>query len=478
MMHLFRDRTLVVRSCVFALFCMVLFSCETVSLVRKSNVATQPSEGSQAFRVQAALDRALEAFAALRVHGGWPMAYSSDLSKRWGEWSECDEWQITVQPPATPSVGAVYLRAASVTENRRYLRIAREAADILAAGQLANGGWWHEMRLDAKGPAEYYFLKDKGDRSKADLFCTATLDDRTTQGAIDFMMRIAAETGDRQYRSSARAGLDSLLSAQYPAGGWPQHYPPGSGGYHRYLTLNDGAGTDAMMTLLRGYHQYDDGRYLAAALRAAQWLIDFQLPDPHRGWAQQYTLEGEAAPARWFEPPACCSAVTANVMNTLVEIFLKTGDKRYLSPIPDAIAWLEKSEIRPGVRARFYEIGTNRPIYVNNERQVVYDQVDLRPGYGWEGGYGSSAIANYRKMMRLGRIAYTKDRQYTTLEEEQARFRTLERRVEQVLARQEPEGYWIAGERITCGAFVASCNTLCDYLELWKKRNTPSEGAM
>lgn len=451
---------------------VVLLGCQTVLPLRKSDSVVQPPEDSQVAAAWAALDRALEAFASLRVQAGWPMAYSPDLSKRWGEWSECDEWQITVQPPATPTVGAVYLRAASVTGNGRYLRIAREAADILVAGQLANGGWWHEIRLDAKGPAEHYFLNDRGDHEKADLFCTATLDDRTTQGAIDFMMQLAAETDDRRYHSSARAGLNSLLAAQYPQGGWPQHYPPGSKGYHRYLTLNDGASTDAMMTLLRGYRQYDDQRYLEAVLRAAQWLIDFQLPEPHRGWAQQYTLEGEAAPARWFEPPACCSAVTANVINTLIEVFLETGDRRYLSPIPDAIAWFEKSEIRSGVWARFYEIETNRPIYVNNKRQVIYEQVDLRPGYGWEGGYGSSAIANYRKLMRLARIGYLKDRQFSTPEEEKARFRVLERRVEDLLTRQQPEGYWIARERITCGTFVAACNILCEYLELWKKTNT------
>ncbi|MFH1740597.1 MAG: pectate lyase [bacterium] len=457
------------------LVCVVLVGCQTASRGGISSAAMQLPEGSRAWNAQLAFDQGLEAFAMLRVHGGWPMAYSTDLSRRWGEFDPCDEWQITVQPPATPRVGEVYLRAAKVTGNRKYLRIAREAADILMDGQLANGGWWHEIRLDAKGPAEYYYLKDRGNHEKADLFCTATLDDRTTQGAIDFMMRIAAETGDRDYQSSAKAGLDFLLAAQYPQGGWPQHCPPGNTGYHRYLTLNDGASTDAMTTLLRGFHQYNDPRYLNAVLRAADWLIAFQLPEPHRGWAQQYALDGQAAPARWFEPPACCSAVTANVIDTLIEVYLETGDKRYLDPIPDVIAWFEKSEIRPGVWARFYEVGTNRPIYVNANREVVYEQVNLRPGYSWEGGYATAAIENYQKLMRLQRIAYLKDRQFITPEEEVTRFGTLEREVDKIAAEQTSEGYWVAGDRISCGAFVQACDSLCEYLELWGKKSVPTQ---
>ncbi|HOE10506.1 MAG TPA: pectate lyase [bacterium] len=446
-------------------------SCRTSGRGGIASVPAEALENSPAMQAQLTLERALDAFATLRVHGGWPMAYSEDLTKRWGEYKECDEWQITVQPPATPSVGEVYLRAHQATGERRFLRIAKEAADILREGQLANGGWWYEIRLDAKGPAEYYYLKDRGNHEKADLFCTATLDDRTTQGAIDFLMTMARETTERAYHESARQGLDFLLAAQYPQGGWPQTYPAESTGYQQYLTLNDRAGTDAMRTLLRGYHQYEDSRYLTAVLRAANWLIKAQLPEPHPGWAQQYTLEGEPAAARWFEPPACCSSVTADVIQILIDVYLETGDDRYLKPIPAAIAWLEKSQIEPGVWARFYEIGTNRPIYVNKNREIVYEQVDLRPNYDWTVNYGVSAIENYRKLTELGRNAYLRQRDSMTPDQEKARFESLENQLGGVIASLRADGFWVRDGQISCGEFVHNANLLCEYIELWVKIN-------
>ncbi len=450
----------------------ILCHCQTsISRVKLQGQEVEIPEGSHTHQVLMRLDAALEAFAALRVQDGWPMAYSADLARRWGEFNECDEWQITVQPPATPTVAGVYLRAYQITGNRGYERIATAAADILREGQLANGGWWYEIRLNDKGPAEYYYLKDRGDHEKASLFCTASLDDRTSQGAINFMMEIAAMTGDRDYHESARKGLDFLLAAQYPQGGWPQLFPPGSSGYHRYLTLNDGASTNAMATLLQGDRQYEDQRYLDSVLRAAQWLIDFQLPEPHQGWAQQYTLEGKPAAARWFEPAACCSSCTAHVIRALMEVYLETGQKGYLSPIPTAIEWLRQSEIRSGIWARFYEIGTNRPIYVSEDRKVVYEAENLRPGYAWEVGAPASAIDEYEKMMRLGRMAYLKDRKFQTREEEDLRYLELQRAVDDVLARQREDGLWVADGRVSCQAFVSNCRILCEYLELWKKRN-------
>jgi PelA/Pel-15E family pectate lyase len=52
------------------------------------------------------------------------------------------------------------------------------------------------------------------------------------------------------YRASLLRGVDYLLAAQFPNGGWPQVWPL-EGGYHDAITFNDDA-TVQTMRLLNG----------------------------------------------------------------------------------------------------------------------------------------------------------------------------------------------------------------------------------
>jgi len=411
-----------------------------------ADARAQPVSADTAALTQQALERGLGFFETLRVRGGWPMAYSEDLKRRWGEHAECEENSITVQPPATPTVGSVYLRAALLLANSEYLTVARQAAGALVTGQLDNGGWWHEIRFDRNGAA-------------VGLSHRATMDDNTTQGATMFVMEMAGATGASRYEHAARAALAFLLESQYPAGGWPQQHPV-SRGYSAFYTLNDGTTNDCISTLLAGYRQFHDIRYLEAAKRAGDWLIEAQLPPPHRGWAQQYDLQMRPAAARWFEPAACCSAVTARVIRTLIELYRETRNDRYLAPIPDAIAWLKSSQLADGTWARFYEIGTNKPIYVTANRKVVYEPTNLRPGYGWKGSYNVAELMHiYQILTDTGRDALD---EYLRREPD---VEGLKRQARHWIDYQREDGSWPADGRITCGTFVQATTALCDLLE-------------
>ena len=51
---------------------------------------------------------------------------------------------------------------------------------------------------------------------------------------------VATATDEPRYRESFLRGVDYLLAAQYPNGGWPQVFPL-EGSYHDAITFNDGA---------------------------------------------------------------------------------------------------------------------------------------------------------------------------------------------------------------------------------------------
>ena len=73
----------------------------------------------------------------------------------------------------------------------------------------------------------------------------------------------------------------------------------------------------------------------------------------------------------------------------LFEFFQRTGDRKYLEPVSRALAWLESARI-PGAEGFthtcFYEMETNRPIYIRQTGTTVQD-VRFEPTYEEEGAY-------------------------------------------------------------------------------------------
>jgi hypothetical protein len=96
--------------------------------------------------------------------------------------------------------------------------------------------------------------------------------------------------------------------------------------------------------------------------------------------------------ARAFEPPAVCSAESADAMRMLVDLFLETGEGKFLEPIPAFIGWLKRSQIASNRWARYYEIETNKPIYGDRDGKIHYTLAEIsaerQRGYAWEGSLG------------------------------------------------------------------------------------------
>ena len=380
------------------------------------------------------------------TRGGYLWKYTSDLSMREGEGAATPS-MIWVQPPGTPAVGMAFLEAYEATGDSVYLEAARDAARALVWGQLTSGGWDYAIDFDPKRSRRWYYRRDAeaGDTNQAERRNRTTLDDNTTQSALRLLMRAdkALNVEDREIHPAPRRGgihkaamyaLDALLKAQYPNGAWPQRYEtfpdpeqfpvkqaryPKSWSrtypekrYFMLYTFNDGAISDVIETMIEAYHTYGDKRFLEAAKRGGRFLILAQMPDPQPAWAQQYNVDMEPAWARWFEPPAITGGESFRVMGTLMDLYLETGEQRYLEPIPRALAWAERSVLPDGHLARFYELKTNRPLYFTPDRRMTYDDENLRPGYSFKlpTYHLKSTEAYYKRIRKQGREAILRQR--------------------------------------------------------------------
>jgi hypothetical protein len=88
--------------------------------------------------------------------------------------------------------------------------------------------------------------------------------------------------------------------------------------------------------------------------------------------------------ARKFEPPAITGWESQDVMETLIRIGRITGKQKYLDPVPRALEYLKKSLLPDGRFARYYELRTNKPLYMDARYQLTYDDSDAPSHYGWK----------------------------------------------------------------------------------------------
>ncbi|REJ95107.1 MAG: pectic acid lyase [Planctomycetota bacterium] len=337
-------------------------------------------------------------------HGGYVYFYSLDLSVRWGE-GLAGEDQIWVQPPGTPTVGLAFLEAWRATGDEYYRKAATEAAEALAYGQLQSGGWTNSVDFDPNSGRTGQYRNGRG-RGKNN----SSLDDGQTQSAIRLMVQADAahEFRHAEIHESAQIALEALLAAQFPNGAFPQVWtgpveaqPVLAASYPDYdwrtegrikeywdmYTLNDNVCGYVAEALIDAHEVYGDEKYLEALTKLGDFLILAQMPDPQPGWAQQYNYEMKPIWARKFEPPGVAGDETQEAIATLMLIAAETGDAKYLEPIPRALAWLRESALDDGRLARFYELETNRPLYMFRRGKVytlTYDDSDLPGHYGWK----------------------------------------------------------------------------------------------
>ncbi len=419
------------------------------------------------------------------TQGGYVYYYSPDLAERWGEGRATVD-QIWVQEPGTPAVGGAFLTAFETTGEMPYLEAAKEAAKALLHGQLQSGGWTNAVDFDPRGSQAALYRNGRG-KPKGRNF--STLDDGITQGALRFLLRLekTAPEAVPGLREAIDTVLDALLAAQFPNGGFPQGWQgPGEKrpvvkarypdydwrtenrikNYWDHYTLNDGVCSQVAATLEAAVRLRGDLRCREALVRLGDFLLLAQMPEPQPAWAQQYDPQMRPIWARKFEPPAIAGRESEDAMLTLIHIAKLTREGRFVATIPAAREWMRRSLLSDGKLARYYELETNKPLYMTDGYELTHDDRKLPKHYGWQ---NESRLAEIDAAM-----AGLRESQPPPAE------RPLASEVRAVLAALDSEGRWLSRYQggmlvgqpkfapgqpyLASAVFVANVDLLCRYL--------------
>ncbi|MBI1226682.1 MAG: pectate lyase [Bacteroidetes bacterium] len=295
-------------------------------------------------------------------------------------------------------------------------------ADKMLLYQRSYGGWpqYHGDATNYKLPiTEELKAKLLADKDRPD----ATIDDRSTTLEINYLLDAYGNTKNPSYLKAAELGISYLLKAQNAAGGWPQHYPDSSG-YHKHITYNDNAMIDVMWIIKHLAENDMPFQPVDAALKnqaqtalqkGIECILKTQVVEDGNltVWCAQHDSQTLLpASARKFEPASLSGSESVGIVRFLMSIDQPSDETK--TAIRSAVQWFDKvkiegynvelrkdpsqptgrdrvifKEANSTIWARFYELGTNRPIFMGREGVVKYSLTEIenerRAGYGFYG---------------------------------------------------------------------------------------------
>lgn len=261
----------------------------------------------------------------------------------------------------------------------------------------------------------------------------ANFDNSATTDELRFLARMYQGTSDDLYKKAFLKGYDYILKSQYSNGGWPQYSPPPTDEYPRYITFND----DVMVRLLdflretfssKRYEFIDEARHQKARLafeKGIECIIKCQVTANGKltAWCAQHDEKDfQPRSARSYELVSLSGSESVKIVRLLMS--LEKPDQRVVSAIESAVAWFESVKLQgirvvtvddekspngtdrivindptaPPLWARFYEIGTNLPIFADRDgvikRSLSEIGYERRNGYAWLGNWPAKLLAN------------------------------------------------------------------------------------
>jgi PelA/Pel-15E family pectate lyase len=300
---------------------------------------------------------------------------------------------------------------------------ARAIAASILQYQTKEGGW--PKNTDMTQPPSAEFLANSKYDHRA-----PTIDNGATTTQMRFLALVVTATQDAAARAAFERGCDYLLAAQYDNGGWPQYFPLIKG-YYTHITYNDNAMVNVMV-LLREVAQgkapfafVDEARRTksaAAVDKAIACVLHTQVKQDGKltAWCAQHDEKTlEPVWARNFEPPSLSGAESVGLTKFLMAI--EKPSPEVIAAIEGAAAWFEKVKVSglrienftgPGgerdrhvvadpaakpLWARFYELGTNRPLFLGRDKVFHYDfneiERERRTGYVYLSDWPAELLA-------------------------------------------------------------------------------------
>jgi len=327
---------------------------------------------------------------------------------------------------------------------------AQRIADNVLFYQSEIGGWYkNDNSVHPSGHAATEHLTEQQRQSHREVLRSmkfpCTLDNGATHSEMRYLAAICKATGEARFREGFVKGVRYLLKAQYPSGGWPQFYPLRPG-YSSLITFNDGAMIGALSVLdgaARGRSPFDiidpslRQECMEAVERGIRCILQSQIRDGKQltAWCQQHdVLTLAPAQGRISELPSISGAESVGVVRYLMSI--ESPSPEIVEAVEGAVRWFRKAAVtgvrvvtvadasQPGgqdrrlvedpeaepVWARYYEIGTNRPMFIE-QGVVKYSLAELshshRIGHGWIGGRWPAGLlaADYPAWRRERRMA-------------------------------------------------------------------------
>jgi PelA/Pel-15E family pectate lyase len=286
---------------------------------------------------------------------------------------------------------------------------ANELADVLVSFQNPAGGWTKHLSVSEglRGPGVHWSSQGTIERPRY----VGTFDNGSTTTQILFLARMHRVANRQDCKLAVEKGLEFILAAQYPNGGWPQVFPL-EGGYHDDITFNDDAMVHVLEVLDKVRRRHGDFEFIPEVFRercsesferGIHCILATQQKSGNRPsvWCAQHdALTLKPSKARAMEPASLSGSESVGVLKLLMSIEKPTPS--IIDAIEGGLEWFEKHRIqgpRPSKTpsktssnenlvsqdsdpsndksnevywARFYDLETNKPVYPGRDG-IVYD---------------------------------------------------------------------------------------------------------